>query len=266
MTDQTPVERTVPKQCNKRKRPELTLVLPSFEEGHTIGANVLAIAKTMERANIDYELVVVLDGDADGSSARVLRQITTKSSHAGAIVVKSHGGNMGKGRAIITGLQGARAEYVGWLDSDLEIPPDVIVSYLTLLKINPTISGVIGSKRAAGSLVVYPWLRRVYSFAYQMLTRLLFKVNVRDTQVGAKVFRATVSNDVLSTLVVKRYAFDLEFLVAARTRGHPPVVEEPVVINHAFSGSSVDWRGVARTLWDTMAIAYRLYWVGQYRR
>ena len=56
----------------------------------------------------------------------------------------------------------------------------------------------------------------------------LFRLNVRDTQVGAKVFRREMLSTVTPLLVVKRWAFDLEVLAVGAEFGFDRVVEVPV--------------------------------------
>ena len=76
---------------------------------------------------------------------------------------------------------------------------------------------MIGSKRHPDSDVAYPTHRRVYSWLYQQLVHAMFKLNVRDTQVGVKLFRREALDAVLPVVLVKRYAFDLEVLAVATT-------------------------------------------------
>ena len=47
-------------------------------------------------------------------------------------------------------------------------------------------------------------MRRLYSWGYQLLVRTLFRLNVRDTQVGAKVFRREMLTTVTPLLLVKQ--------------------------------------------------------------
>ena len=116
---------------------------------------------------------------------------------------------------------------------------------------------VVGSKRHPLSLVHYPWPRRLQSLAYQLLVRLLFRVKVRDTQTGLKMFRREVAERVVDAALVKRFAFDLELLVLARHFGYVRIIEAPVQIDYKFQ-STTSPRAVFSVLWDTAAIFYRL--------
>ena len=96
---------------------------------------------------------------------------------------------------------------------------------------------VVGSKRHPDSDVAYPTRRRVYSWLYQMLVRILFSLDIRDTQVGMKLFRREVLDDVLPVVLVKRYAFDLEVLAVSRHFGHGRIAESPITLEYQFTGS-----------------------------
>jgi glycosyltransferase involved in cell wall biosynthesis len=69
---------------------------------------------------------------------------------------------------------------------------------------------------------------------------------------------------VLPRLYEKRYAFDLELLVVARSLGYTRVFEAPVRIDYKFS-SQVSPSSVFRIGLDTAAIFYRHYVLGSYR-
>ncbi|MGH2870708.1 MAG: hypothetical protein ACRDNK_24460, partial [Solirubrobacteraceae bacterium] len=121
------------------------------------------------------------------------------------------------------------------------------------------IDAVIGSKRHPDSQVEYPRIRRVYSWGFQVLVRLLFRINVRDTQVGAKVFRRELLETVAPLLLVKRYAFDLEVLAVGAEFGFDRIEEAPIVLSYAFLGTGINRAAVWNMFVDTLAIAYRIH-------
>ena len=169
----------------------------------------------------------------------------------------------GKGHALRVGLREARGEYVAFCDADGDIASEALPSFLTLMRLyDPDV--VLGSKRHPLSDVYYPPLRRLLSWTYHKLTRLLFRVNVRDTQTGLKLIRRDVLAAVLPRMLEKRYAFDLEFLVVARSLGFARVFEAPVRIDYRFA-SHVNPGPRSRIVRDTLAIFYRHHILDTYR-
>ena len=118
---------------------------------------------------------------------------------------------------------------------------------------------MIGSKRHPDSAVHYPLIRRVYSWGFQLLVRALFRINVRDTQVGAKLFRREMLDTVVPLLLIKRYAYDLELLAVGAEFGFDRIEEMPVRLDYRFSGSGIGSAAVRRMFVDTLAIAYRIH-------
>ena len=104
------------------------------------------------------------------------------------------------------------------------------------------------------------------SWLYQQLVRVLFRLDVRDTQVGLKVFRREVAEQVLPLLLVKRFAFDLELLAVSRALGFGRIEELPIRLDYRFTGSGVRSLAVLRALVDTAAIFYRLRILRYYQR
>ena len=89
---------------------------------------------------------------------------------------------------------------------------------------------------------------------------------MRDTQVGLKVFRREVADEVLPLLLVKQFAFDLELLAVSRALGFRRIEEHA---NHAavpLHGFRRPLDRGARALVDTAAIFYRLRVLRYYQR
>lgn len=236
---------------------DLTLILPYFNPGVGLKATVEETITVLDSAGLTYEVIAVCDGSTDGSD------LVLKALDIPCLVLVSHSGNLGKGEAIRTGFSLGRGSYLGFMDSDGDIDPRILGSYFEALR-SGAYDIILGSKRHKDSKVTYPPLRRAYSWGYQRLVRLLFSLDVTDTQTGVKFYRSDVVGEVMPYMRERGYAFDLEFFVVARHLGYVRLCEVPVVIRERFS-STIDTRAVAAIIRDTISVYIRLR-KGHYRR
>lgn len=237
---------------------QLSVVVPAFREGKNIYANLVRLLTELDQLNTEYEVVVVSDGNTDGTASEARRVASPR------IKVLSYPMNIGKGFALSYGMSETRGSLVTFIDADMELDPNNIRGFLDLMK-DSDCDAVIGSKRHPLSKVSYPVARRFQSAIYQLLIRLLFGLNVRDTQTGLKLFRRDVLLAVVPLLAVKGFAFDLELLVVSTNLGHTKIIEAPIDLTYKFE-STVDLQAVWKILWDTAAIFYRLRILKYYDR
>lgn len=232
--------------------PTLSLIIPVYNGEAYIKGSVDATIAALERFGNPFEVIVVSDGSTDATVDLV------QGIQDSRLRLVAYPENRGKGSAIVSGVANAHGRFIAWLDGDLDIAPETIVAAAHRLS-ESELDAVIGSKRHPQSRVSYPVIRRIYSAAFQILVRILFRVNVRDTQVGAKVFRREMLETVCPLLLVKRYAFDLEVLAVGAEFGFDRVAEAPVELNYRFTGSGINSASVRRMFIDTLAIAYRIH-------
>jgi glycosyltransferase involved in cell wall biosynthesis len=243
-------------------RPLLTVVVPVYNGGDEIVGNVDVIRSAVTgRIPADQvELLVVSDGSIDGTAERLLESRSEQGTR-----VLHYDRNLGKGYAVKAGSLAAHGEWLALVDADLDLDPASIPDFLEAAQ-REELDFAIGSKRHPDSVVHYPRSRRIASWCYQRLNRMLFRLDVRDTQVGLKVFSRRVAEDVVPLLLVKRFAFDLELLAVARSLGYGRIRELPVRLEYRFSGSGVGSLAALGALWDTAAIFYRLRILQTYER
>ncbi len=240
---------------------DLTVVVPYFNPGDRLRETVDELLRTLSSTVATFEVIAVSDGSTDGSEQALsglppdlVRAVRLERNH-------------GKGEALRQGFSRGRGRFVGFIDADGDLPPDQ-VEWLAAIAHDagaPAPDVVLGSKRHPASQVVYPPLRRLYSWAWQQLVLALFGLHVRDTQTGLKLVRRDVLADVLPLMQEKRFAFDLELLVVANRLGYRRFVEVPVRIRQRF-GSTVSPRAVAGMLADLVAIFLRLHLSHAYDR
>ena len=238
----------------------LSVIVPAFNEAGQIERCVAETAAALDELGVAYEIVIVDDGSDDGTAD------LARAAAAGQprVRVTGHDVNLGKGSALIRGTATALGDLVLFVDADLEVHPRQVALLYDEL-VSRDLDVVIGSKLHPDSQLDYPRSRRVLSIGYYLLVRLLFRLPVRDTQTGLKLYRIEPLRRVVPRLVVKRFAHDLEVLVNLRRLGYR-IGEAPVVVTRARPFPRIGAPDVHRVAHDTAAIWYRTYILRYYDR
>ncbi|TMD56315.1 MAG: glycosyltransferase [Chloroflexi bacterium] len=240
------------------KTVQLSVIVPAYREGPRIYKNLTRLVGELDKLETAYEIVVVSDGNTDATVREAMRVDSP------AIKVFHYPMNVGKGFALSFGVDQSIGELVTFIDADMELDPANIRGFMDLMETTGC-DAVVGSKRHPLSRVAYPRFRRLQSWVYQVLIRVLFNLNVRDTQTGLKLFRRDVLQESMPLLAIKKFAFDLELLVVARYLGYQKVCEAPIALEYQFE-TTVNLSAAWRVLWDTAAIFYRLRILRHYER
>ena len=225
----------------------ISVILPAYNEEERIEGAVKMVEEVLGKMNYDYEIIVVDDGSTDGTLTKALK-CANGNNH---VKVVSHQRNLGKGAAVRTGFMHSTGEIIVFMDSDLEISPESLPTYVKALK---EADIAIGSKWHPQSRVETTLLRKFLSRGFYTLARLLVGVKVRDTQAGLKAFRREALEKIMKLQLVKHYAFDVELLAIASLL-KLKVIELPVKMKLAAGFRIKD---IYKMLVDLLGIAYRL--------
>jgi len=228
---------------------KLSVIVPAYNEEQAMERTLVVLSRYLASNFGDFEIVVVSDGSRDQTFSIAQKFASDR------VKVFEYQPNRGKGRALKYGFSKATGEVIVFYDTGIDFPPSQIGDFAGILK-KTGADLVIGSKRHPQSKINYPFKRKIISMLAQICTRLLFNFNVRDTQVGLKVFNRQVLEEVMPLMLVKRFAFDIELLALARRRGFK-IVEAPVELNLNFSSAGT-FAAVRKTLLDALGIFYRL--------
>ncbi len=235
----------------------LSVVMPVYNLADTIAQNLVQTGELFASHGVRAELIPVDDGSTDGT-AEILRGFSGRTFGGDGVIVRpvvcAHNG--GKGAALRAGFEASTGEYVMLLDGDLDIHPKQ-TPYFFEEMVTKAADIVVGSKRHPKSVVQYPWHRWFVSGCYFTLVRLFVGLPITDTQTGMKLFKRQVLGDALDRMLVKTYAFDLELLAIAASRG-AKIAEAPVVIRFGNKFGALKPRTVFQMAKDTLAVFYRL--------
>ncbi|MBR5386396.1 MAG: glycosyltransferase family 2 protein [Clostridiales bacterium] len=232
----------------------LSVIVPAYNEGATIKQNLLEIKKALKPYLDSFEILAVDDGSSDNTKEQILEAASTDPE----IVYAGYEKNRGKGGAIKHGVSEARGDVIGFIDADLDISPDHLVRYLEHME-QTGCDVVIGSKMHKESKLDYPPLRKFVSLGYYIGLKILFGMNIKDTQTGVKLYKASLIKKVAPMLKVKGYAFDIEVLALCAHEGariDPMPVE--IVFKRNASFGRISLGDIFKMLFDTIGIWWNL--------
>lgn len=236
--------------------PSVWLVLPAYNKASVIMRCVEGVVDEARRAGLALRIVVVDDASTDDTFAVVGKFESLD------VTVVALPANAGKGAAVRHGIALAPndVDYVGFFDADLDIHPRAVTNLVKAIVASDRAVGAIASKVHPNSVVHYSRFRRMGSLIFSVVSRGLIGVGFRDTQTGAKLFKADIGKTLANQCVIDGFAFDVELLARASQACHV-VVEAPVELRIQM-GSTVAIRNVLqafRDLWRVRSILHHEY-------
>jgi glycosyltransferase involved in cell wall biosynthesis len=186
----------------------ISAVLPAFNEEENIETSARRMADALKSLSLeDWEVIIVNDGSADRTGEIADR---LSSEDPDRIRVFHHSPNRGYAEALKTGFTGARHELIFYTDSDNQFDVREINHLLPLIEDADIVCG----------FRIYrfdPLTRLVLSWGFNLLVRIMFRINVRDIDCAFKLFRREVFDRV--KIESKKFFVDAEILAKARFYG-----------------------------------------------
>lgn len=239
---------------NTKTQMKLSVILPCYNEGAIVETMIQKTDHILQSRfkKGEYQIIAVNDGSTDNT----LHHLEETNKKIPQLKIISYKQNHGKGHAVKTGVEKADGDVIAFIDSDMEIPPQLLIAYYEKL----TREGkdiVIGSKRHQKSIAQRNIFRNFLSGLSNKMVEVLFQLKGIDTQVGLKIFRKSVAQNAMKKVKTNGFAFDIEFLVLARKAGFQ-VSTAPVYIDQRQAKSHVGGTSILKAFLDTMRLHRRM--------
>lgn len=207
----------------------VSFIIPAYNEEKRILKTLMEITEFFN--TFKYEIIVATDGCTDKTVA-IVKGLNDKN-----IKVIENKKRMGKGAALFSGISLCSYNIVVIIDADNSTSLHSVNLLIDL--VSKYFDGAIGSRYVNGSLidVKQSLFRKILSRGFNLLVRILFKLNYCDTQCGCKVIRRDIISELHSN-ISKGFAFDVEMLWRLNQMGCY-IPEIPVIWSHD-DGSSVN--------------------------
>jgi len=239
--------------------PELSIVIPSFNEERRLPPTLESIAKYILERRRNTEVIVVDDGSSDQTAA-VAESFRNRIPR---LRVVSNGRNRGKGFSVRHGSLEACGEVVLFTDADLSSPIEEAEKLLAALKSHDV---AIGSRAVDRSLIEVheSRFREFAGIVFNRIVRLMLGLPFVDTQCGFKAFRRERCRIIFEQQTIERFGFDPELLYLARHH-KLSIVEVPVRWAHSPATKVNMMRDSVQMFLDVFVITWNGL-LGRYHR
>jgi dolichyl-phosphate beta-glucosyltransferase len=230
--------------------PELSIVIPSFNEELRLPATLTSIANYIRASGRATEVIVVDDGSRDQTAAVA----ALYTNHIPGLRVLRNSENRGKGFSVRRGMLEARGRIVLFTDADLSAPIEEAEKLLAALADNDV---AIGSRAVDRSLISVHQsrFRELAGIIFNVIVRLALRLPFVDTQCGFKAFRREPCRVIFEQQRIERFGFDPELLYLARHHGLQ-AVEIPVRWAHSPATKVSMWRDSVQMFLDIFVIRW----------
>ncbi|HEY0941702.1 MAG TPA: glycosyltransferase family 2 protein [Steroidobacter sp.] len=233
-----------------RVRMNLSVVIPVCNEADNVGP----LAREIQAALADYrpfEILFVDDGSTDGTVEAVK---TARAAGIPEIRLLEHSQRCGQSRAVCTGVEAARAEWIATLDGDGQNDPADIPELLKAVTAaaaagDESLKLVMGNRTTRKDT----WLRRISSRVANRVRGGLLRDGTPDTGCGIKLMhRATFMR-------LPWFNHMHRFLPALYQRAGARVVS--VSVRHRPRTHGVSKYGLSNRLWVGIVDLFGVRWL-----
>ncbi len=178
----------------------LSIIIPAYNEEERIGSILNDLMNTVKGV---YEIIIVFDGN--DSTPEVAKRICSDCK------ILTYNKRLGKGGAILEGINAANGEIIAYIDADGSVPAEELERLRKTIKkgefvvSSRWVKGAKLEKRQTLKRIILSRLFHYYVFA-------LLRIPVVDTQCGLKIFYTKDAKEIGKKVRVFDWTFDTSMI------------------------------------------------------
>ena len=194
---------------------ELSIIIPAYNEEARIGKTLDSYYNFFsKKLKNNFEIIVVPNNCKDRTQEIVEKFVREHKN----VLCRNINYYVGKGGAVIGGFKLAKGKLIGFVDADNSTKAEACYE---LYKNIDDYDCIVASRWIKGAKVrpEQPLIRRIASRIFNIIVRILFRINIRDTQCGCKLFKREALMKIIPSLSTTRWAFDVDLLYQLKRNG-----------------------------------------------
>ncbi len=217
--------------------PSVSIVIPVHNEAGYLPGALEELFDELESVPATVSVLIAENGSTDATADEV-RKAMDSHSNLGILQLP----DPDYGAAMRQGFLHTSGDWV--INFDIDYFSGEFLR--TVLVTTDRADIILASKRVEGADDRRGATRRLATWAFNLILRLVLKSGVSDTH-GMKALRRIVVDDIAPRVVSTQDLFDTELVVRAERAGYR-IVEVPAVVEERRETSSSIWKRVPRTL------------------
>ena len=228
----------------------LTVVIPCYNEAFRISECFSLIKNNLQ---LGWEWIFVNDGSSDNTADLISEFSAVNPSSIRLLDLPC---NVGKGGAVIEGIQHARGKIVGFVDADLAATP---LEFGRLFQRPEVVSGkamIIGIRvKTQGGKVKRFLYRHLMGRVFQTYVSVTTGLDIYDSQCGFKLLSTKKARDIVELMTTKGFTFDIEMILIALSLGME--IHEEMISWEEKGQSSIRLRHILQMIFEVWRIRSR---------
>lgn len=193
---------------------EVSLIVPAYNEVTGLERAIATADAEVSKIAASYEIIVAEDGSSDGTN-----ELARRLSETNRTVRHLHNDErLGRGKALTRAFWESRGAILAYMDVDLSTDMSSLRPLIDSIREGWDIC--TGSRMIQGSLVKRSMTRKLSSWTYNQMIRILFDTGVHDHQCGFKAFNRRSLFAILGEVEDTHWFWDTEVLAVASHRGY----------------------------------------------
>ena len=190
------------------KNPKISVCVPCYNAEREVLKCYQKLSSVLRQSKFFYEIIFAQDGSADRTEEVGLRLAQQDRK----VIFISFPRRMGKGFGLRNCFKVARGKYLIVYDVDCPVAPEAMIEMVKSAEREHY--DIILCRR---KILNYPFLRKVASKGYLLLTKIFFHHKFKDLQAGFKLIRRKAVEKL--KLESDGFVIDTELVVKALRRG-----------------------------------------------
>lgn len=201
----------------------LLIVIPTYNEEEIIEKNLLKLYDFLKQnfINVTWQIVVA-DNKSTDRTAEIVKNLAKKLPRIKYFYLNKKG----KGIAVKSTWQNFEADIYCFMDADLATDLSSLPNLIKAVSVEGY-DVALGARFLKESIVKRSILRRLFSFGYHLLTKILIGTKIKDLPCGFKAINKKVKVEILPWVKNNEWFFDSELVLLAEKEGFK-IKEVPV--------------------------------------